>query len=727
MKTTPLFLVSLVLGCGGSDKAQSEAQDNDSRSETQPSGTTDTDESDDTGTPEDTAEPGDSDDTGQINDTGSLDDTGTPPTPDNPSVFLLTVSNEPDPADFLFLSAIPASAKINGGTPAVIAVDDMTNLKPGTLDLLNRLEPETHITTNATAIDTDIHLTQLPGDDPQTWSLALAETYWTEPEFAVVVSDLDYSAATLGASMAARLDAPLVVAGSDGDTLNTSLNELTTHVLSIGIDSAAPMLTTDHTLLNGLDSILAWVVENDGGVDYLTISNTNDRLSGRSQKASMMAPMYAVNRGGLSIPMALPMPTLVVDDGGAHPVLPFLSEIYDHLGGPPSHLAIVGAHDALPQMRKPSIFDNPIEEQPVSDLPYAEIDDDAFIDISIGRIVGDTVEELAAIATRTAQYTRLQDGIWERNIVEAGLWGFDELRSINTNVDFEPSRHLTQEEIETAGSLEIAAFLHKDHSYCQILGHAVDINTPTLFAPAITVSRGCSVGGMDLLRDDQRSIVDHLFGQGIVAFVGAARNAIAYNTIIEVSLWNQLLEGQTLGESFKHGINDAIVHWLDDGSSAMRYSIDTEIVYGDPAFRLFVPGPHRTQPAAQHFDGSTLTVTAPELWTVVPYHPEQLAEWGYGGELFMYTAPGAIPRTYWAGSYDNEDMYFGVQLQLDEAPSSVTQVDSYPSPLGWGGNFHIDHHADGTASALWRVRLLDFDPENGILIAEEDTFTYAVD
>ena len=232
---------------------------------------------------------------------------------------------------------------------------------------------------------------------------------------------------------------------------------------------------------------------------------------------------------------------------------------------------------------------------------------------------------------------------------------------------------------------------------------------------------------MDLLRDDQRSIVDHLFGQGIVAFVGAARNAIAYNTIIEVSLWHQLLDGQTLGEAFRYGVNDAIVHWLDDSSAAMRYAIDTEIVYGDPAFRLHVPGPFLTEPARQVFDGSTLTVHAPELWTVVPYHPEMLAEWGYGGDLYMYTAPGAIPRTYWAGAYDNEDMYFGVQLHLEDAPSTVTQIGSYPSPLGWGGEVHLDHHHDGSTSALWRVRLLDFDSTTGALVNDAPAFSYSVE
>ena len=106
---------------------------------------------------------------------------------------------------------------------------------------------------------------------------------------------------------------------------------------------------------------------------------------------------------------------------------------------------------------------------------------------------------------------------------------------------------------------------------------------------------------------------------------------------------------------------------------------------------------------------------------------EQLAEWGYGGDLFMYTAPGVIPRTYWAGSYDREDMYFGVQLPLEEAPISVNEIGDYPSPLGWGGQAHIDEHADGSVSVMWRVRLLDYNQVTGEITAEQSEFVYEVE
>ena len=671
-------------------------------------------------------------DTGDDHDTGAGsahdDDTGHVPSPSvDVAVVVVEVSDDADWRDLSFLAAIPASAHLNGGMPAVVAISVEGSPKVGTRDFLSRLDPAQMVHPFGLDIETEAERISVAGADAKEWSLGLAELGWESADYAVVVSATDYSAAVIGSSVAALMNAPMIVVGADTVAAENRATALGAEIVSIGVEAPPPELVGAYTAVDGVDEVMAWVEERGRSIDYLAVTNVNDRASGRSQKASMVASMYTAHRGGLTIPIAIEMPTDVVSDGGDHPVLPLLADVYASLGRPPRHLAIVGAHDALPQMRKPTIFDNPLSEQPVSDLPYGQTDEDPFVDIAIGRIIGDTPEELSVIASRTAQYDRLKDGTWEDRIVEAGLWGFDELRAVNTNAQFRAAVHLSESEIETAGTLDVGAFLHKDHSYCQVLGHAVDVSTPTLFAPAITVSRGCSVGGMDLLRDDQRSIVDHLFGQGIVAFVGAARNAIAYNTIIEVSLWHQLLDGQTLGEAFRHGVNDAIVHWLDDSSAAMRYAIDTEIVYGDPAFRLHVPGPFLTAPARQVFDGSTLTVHAPELWTVVPYHPEMLAEWGYGGDLYMYTAPGAIPRTYWAGAYDNEDMYFGVQLHLEDAPSTVTQIGSYPSPLGWGGEVHLDHHHDGSTSALWRVRLLDFDPTTGALVNDAPSFSYSVE
>ena len=79
----------------------------------------------------------------------------------------------------------------------------------------------------------------------------------------------------------------------------------------------------------------------------------------------------------------------------------------------------------------------------------------------------------------------------------------------------------------------------------------------------------------------------------------------------------------------------------------------------------------------------------------------------------MYVGPGASPRTYWSGSHDREDLYFGVNVPLTHDVSSVKQLSTHSSPLGWGEGFYVDSHQDGSQSLLWRVRLLDYDMATG--------------
>lgn len=187
------------------------------------------------------------------------------------------------------------------------------------------------------------------------------------------------------------------------------------------------------------------------------------------------------------------------------------------------------------------------------------------------------------------------------------------------------------------------------------------------------------------------------------------------------------MKGRTIGAAFRHGINDGMVHWISENyGSAFRYSLDIEMLYGDPALSIEVPSPPLSEPAQQVWDGQTLSVLPPQEWTLVQYHPGQLAEWNYDGDLYMYTGSGASPKTYWSGNYDSEDMYFGVQLDLDVEPTEIVEQGTPPSPLGMDGNFYIDTHQDGSRTALWRVRLLDFDPLTGDILEDNVSFEYDV-
>jgi len=249
-----------------------------------------------------------------------------------------------------------------------------------------------------------------------------------------------------------------------------------------------------------------------------------------------------------------------------------------------------------------------------------------------------------------------------------------------------------------------------------------------LYAPAVVTSRGCSVGGMDLVQSNQRTIVEHMLGNGAVAFLGATRNSIAENTLIEVAFWNRILSGETLGEAFRGGINEMMVHWVDDGYSAgVRYSIDIEILYGDPAMTYYVPAEPIVKPASAELVENTVTVRGPAEWTLVQFLPEQLEEWNYEEDLFMYVGPGASPRTYWTGSHDSEDLYYGVNIHVPSAVNRIEEQSLVMDPLGWSGRFHTDSHQDGTYTIRWRVRLIDYDMTTGEIYSQMAQTSYELD
>ncbi|MCP4347043.1 MAG: hypothetical protein GY795_16135 [Desulfobacterales bacterium] len=83
--------------------------------------------------------------------------------------------------------------------------------------------------------------------------------------------------------------------------------------------------------------------------------------------------------------------------------------------------------------------------------------------------------------------------------------------------------------------------------------------------------------------------------------------------------------------------------------------------------------------------------------------------------------------TYWgAGGYDEEDHYFMAKYDTTENVQSVTQNETFQSPLGMNGSYFADYHQDGSKTILWHVRVMDFDQETGSKNSVLNKVTYTI-
>ena len=126
-------------------------------------------------------------------------------------------------------------------------------------------------------------------------------------------------------------------------------------------------------------------------------------------------------------------------------------------------------------------------------------------------------------------------------------------------------------------------------------------------------------------------------------------------------------------------------------------------------------------------------MTGPETWWVRPYPDSVLMEWGwYPNTLHAVIGAGTALMSYWgAPGYNYQIPYFVAKYPALGHVLDITQEPGISWPLGWGGSFannvHVDEHADGTRTYLWRVRLMDFNQENGGMINNAiDTVSYTI-
>jgi hypothetical protein len=187
---------------------------------------------------------------------------------------------------------------------------------------------------------------------------------------------------------------------------------------------------------------------------------------------------------------------------------------------------------------------------------------------------------------------------------------------------------------------------------------------------------------------------------------------------------NSVVDGESLGHAFNRAYEAVTLNFLDSDDHGSNVTRHNWLLIGDPALVIHVPSGPLEQPAHADIslDGRNLTVTGPETWWVRPYPDSILMEWGwYPNTLHAVIGAGTALMTYWgAPGYDHQIPYFVAKYQTLGHVLDITQEPGTSWPLGWGGSFvnnvHVDEHADGTRTYLWRVRLMDFNHENGGII-----------
>jgi len=637
----------------------------------------------------------------------------------------------PSDHDLDFLAAVAASSALTDGRPAVLAVENETCLagEAWHADYVDRYAPEKalviglSVASIAGVSELTVLDTAAAGKEQ---AKQIATTVWASSD-QVVVSALDgdsYENSLVAASLASKLGVPLLFSSpsTPGD-LDAVLGQLGTQsALVVGSPLSLPVSST--TLPGALD-VVTWSRTHGHSVDYLAAVNPADRdVDPDGSKLSLVSAVLAARRGGVVVPLQNASTYVAVRDE--------LQQLYAAIGTGyhPEYLALVATTPFIPfgEVDNPSGFPAAVL---MTDALYADVDADPFLEIAVGRVIANDLSEGSLVASRTSTYDSLLDGNWESRFAEMGRWGMFEEVPVLTNHGYAED-DLTGAYHDSGPSIEDALVLHSDHSAWWELGFAFTVNVDTLLAPALVVSTGCSTAALDM---GPSQVTKSLLRQGAVAFMGGTRSVIAMSGHLTSEVIDSVVEGESLGHAFRRAYEAVTLNVLDLDDHGSDVSRHNWLLIGDPALVLHVPSGASEQPAHADVspDGKHLTVTGPETWWVRPFPDSLLVEWGwYPNTLHGVIGAGTALQSYWAApGYNREIPFFVAEYRTPEHVLDVTQETGVAAPLGWGGSFagnvHVDEHADGTRTYLWRVRLIDFDQTGGGVVNDSiDVISYTI-
>ncbi len=405
-----------------------------------------------------------------------------------------------------------------------------------------------------------------------------------------------------------------------------------------------------------------------------------------------------------------------------------LSAYYTTLGEDyPAYICITGYFDTIP----PAIQDNAGTYVDVEDIPndhvIGEIDADDFQDVAVGRIVGNSLLATTLLGARSVTYDDLvgDPNDWANKAKILVGHGFEDCRHYThrklENVGFNVSEYLLKDidlqDIPTDWMVNMGAIVQEDHAGAQGIGYHIGALLPEELqyatSPYIVEVGGCVSAGIDCVPLHQCGSLRAL-QKGAIAWMGTMRGTPGIKQQSRHEIWTKLCSGDmTLGQAFRDALHILRLWELEGDSGYSIYCRRNITLYGDPALNPYTPSAPSVTPAYLAVNGSNLTATGPQTW----WYDTQ----GTDPENYIWHGPGLT------GQSDKHKRLLGTRYTTNGTVTNLIQEGGIPSVLGWPtGTAYIDEHRDGSETATWRCRLIDYDILDGIVDYHDNDINYTV-
>lgn len=614
---------------------------------------------------------------------------------------------------FDYLSAIPAAKVMTEGYPAVIAIPKVQDLQriPWFQDYLLRYDAvKTYVMGSAmTAGNSEC----IDGDSSGARAAKLATTIWKRSHYAVIVPADDYSLALEGSALAALLNSPLLYSdGGNRIDLRQALDKLSVkRVITLGQGEVDKTIGCKTISLKDSVAIQKWVTSHlIESPDYLAVTNPKDCTLKDGPSLSLGAPLIAAKNNGLVY--------TIKDASRVDVVLDELSELYATLGSYPEYLAIVGSSTALPQTVLPdemiAVWADTIE----TDRHYANVDEDEFPDIAVGRLVANNGSELSLVVSRIATWPKLKDKKWQNTYVQTGDWPTIGLTPHLENFGIIEEKSLLHMDAGQEKHINALFTLHSAHSTSKYLGGAFRMDAKSLLSPTVIFSQGCSVAGICQDQQSHRYISKELFKLGAVAFFGTGRPGDAVTSQVYTHTLNKILEGQSLGLAHKDSLACKLVSaWDHPQHKNHLRAYYNSAFYGDPAMLIEIDSAPRVPPAKSFYANDVYQLTVPKEVFSFPLDKAIMDEWKWhGANLYVADIAGITGCRKWQGGYDEQRHIYHATVKSESGIESIRKIKTLNTPMGMMGKVYEDKNQDGSIVSRWNIQVMDFDNETNQVV-----------